>query len=178
MLLVAVGLSRASTAHAEGDELAAFTLVGLTANVISPISWTHHLVFVLPAIVILLDTTLRRRRASRGLPGHSRGWAYAGAALGVYLLFLISPIWRYEHHLPRVSHYADGLTGALMENSFALALIALVALLPWRTGAEPAFAHDPALRRIVAPRPSPDARRPPQSVGSAATEATGGLARP
>ena len=32
----------------EGDELAAFTLIGLTANAICPISWTHHLVFIVP----------------------------------------------------------------------------------------------------------------------------------
>jgi alpha-1,2-mannosyltransferase len=148
MLLLAVGLSRASTAHGEGDELAAFTLVGLTANVISPISWSHHLVFVLPAIVVLLDTALRRRKASRGLRvrGPAAGLPQAAAALGTYLLFVVAPIWPYEHQLPRVSHYADGLSGALAENSLALALIALVAALPWRPGAEPAFSAEPAVR--------------------------------
>src|SRR5205814_1000618 len=64
MLLLAVGLSRAKTAHAEGDELTAFTLVGLTANAICPISWSHHLVFLVPALVILGDTALRRRAAA------------------------------------------------------------------------------------------------------------------
>jgi len=53
-----------------------------------------------------------------------------------------------------VSHYADGLFGALAENSLALALIALVAALPWRPGAEPAFYTEPALhvgRRVLDP---------------------------
>ncbi len=40
LLMLAVGLSRAARSHDDGDELTAFTLVGLTANVISPISWT------------------------------------------------------------------------------------------------------------------------------------------
>ncbi|WFE25626.1 glycosyltransferase 87 family protein [Solwaraspora sp. WMMD791] len=166
-LLLALGLSRAAHAHADGDELTAFTLIGLTANVISPISWSHHLVFVIPAIIVLADAALRRRSASQGLisrrtypptgPGISgvaglrtpiwfpalTGLRHAAAAVALYLLFLISPIWPYEHKLPQVSHYHDGLWGVLMENSLGLALIALVAALPWRPGAEPAFYLDP-----------------------------------
>jgi len=170
LLILAVGLSRASSAHHDGDELTAFTLVGLTANVISPISWSHHLVFVLPAIIVLLDAALRRRAASQalaarvgppgrgpaGLPGTGplrtpiwfptlTGLRHAVAAAGLYLLFVVSPIWPYEHQLSQgVSHYADGLTGVLAENSMAIALIVLVAALPWRPGAEPAFYAEPS----------------------------------
>lgn len=169
LLMLAVGLSRASHAHADGDELTAFTLVGLTANVISPISWTHHLVFVVPAVIVLADAALRRRSASRGLPRRGSPYADAGfngvnglrppiwfptltglrhavAALGLYAIFLVSPIWPYEHKLPQMSHYQDGLFGAVMENSLALALIVLVAALPWRPGAEPAFYSEPPAR--------------------------------
>jgi alpha-1,2-mannosyltransferase len=155
-LILAVGLSRAKTAHAEGDELTSFTLVGLTANAVCPISWSHHLVFLVPALVILGDTALRRRAAARalayrgpwtrgpvGIPALA-GLRHAAAALGLYLIFIVS-IWHYEHVLPKHSHYAGGLAGALGENSLALALIALVALLPWRPGAEPAFYAEPAL---------------------------------
>jgi alpha-1,2-mannosyltransferase len=170
LVLVVVGLSRAANAHSDGDELAAFTLVGLTGNVVSPISWTHHLVFVIPTVIVLGDLALRRRSASRGLVdrGASAGVAAAqGLALGLrtpiwfpaltglrhalaasalYVLFLVSPIWPYEHQLPETSHYLDGLWGALMENSFALVLIVLVVTLPWRPGAEPAFYPEPGLR--------------------------------
>ncbi|MFG3604168.1 glycosyltransferase 87 family protein [Micromonospora chersina] len=163
VLMLALGLSRAASARADGDELTAFTLVGLTANVISPISWSHHLVWVIPAVIVLADAAVRRREASRGLLPRGTGtppatgvpalrppiWyptltglRHAVGALGLYLLFLISPIWPYEHQLPEVSHYQDGLFGALMENSLAIALIVLVAALPWRPGAEPAFYHD------------------------------------
>ncbi|KXK60502.1 hypothetical protein AWW66_18470 [Micromonospora rosaria] len=170
VLMLALGLSRAATSRADGDELTAFTLVGLTANVISPISWTHHLVWVIPAIIVLADAAVRRREASRGLaqratppssygglPGVNglrppiwypalTGLRHGVAAVVLYLLFLVSPIWPYEHQLPEVSHYQDGLFGALMENSLALALIVLVAALPWRPGAEPAFYTDRAGR--------------------------------
>jgi len=156
MLILAVGLSRAKTAHAEGDELTSFTLVGLTANAVCPISWTHHLVFVIPALVILVDTAMRRRAAARALASRGlwtrgpvgipalAGLRHALAALGVYLVFIVS-IWRFEHVLPKVSHYANGLPGALGENSLALVIIALVALLPWRPGAAPAFYAEPGL---------------------------------
>jgi hypothetical protein len=163
----ALGLSRAATAHAEGDELAAFTLVGLTAVVISPISWTHHLVFVVPALVIMVDGALRRRSASRGParrwrshryePGGSltdgpalAGLGYAAAAVGTYVLFLLAPVWWAHHRLPEGSHYDSGMWGVLAENSLALAVIVLVAALPWRPGAEPAF-----------PAPAGAAFRPP-----------------
>ncbi|WP_341718210.1 glycosyltransferase 87 family protein [Micromonospora sp. FIMYZ51] len=172
VLVLALGLSRAADAHSDGDELTAFTLVGLTANVISPISWTHHLVWVIPAVIVLVDHAIRRHDASRGpvprtAPGPQGGppalsalrppiWyptltglRHGVAALGLYLLFLISPIWPYEHQLPEVSHYHDGLFGALMENSLALALIVLVAALPWRPGAEPAFHTDRMARTAM-----------------------------
>jgi alpha-1,2-mannosyltransferase len=163
LVLLTVGLSRARSAHAEGDELAAFTLVGLTANLVSPVSWTHHLVFLLPAVLILLDAALRRRDAARapllrlgaagqlGLGGmrapvwypRFTGGRHAAAALAVYALIVVAPLWPYQHTLPRTSHYADGLWGALMENSLALLLIVLVSALPWRPGAEPAFMPQP-----------------------------------
>jgi hypothetical protein len=75
------------------------------------------------------------------------GLRHASGALGLYLLLVISPMWRYEHRLPQVSHYADGRFGALMENSLALAVILLVVFLPWRQGAEPVFAPEPARAR-------------------------------
>lgn len=139
-LCCAVGLSRAVTAHKEGDELTAFTLVGLTSTVISPIAWSHHLVFVVPAVLILLDAALRRRAASRrfGSAASLTGLRYAIAAVGTYVLFLVSPIWWVFHRLPDGSHYDSGMWGVLAENSLAIAVILLVALLPWRPGAEPA----------------------------------------
>lgn len=172
VLVLTLGLSRAANAHSDGDELTAFTLVGLTANVISPISWTHHLVWVIPAIIVLADAAIRRREASRGLIARTTagpdggtpqvsalrtpiwyptltGMRHGIGAVGLYLLFLISPIWPYEHQLPEVSHYADGLFGALMENSLVLALIVLVAALPWRPGAEPAFLTDRMARNAI-----------------------------
>ena len=89
LLMLAVGLSRAARSHDDGDELTAFTLVGLTANVISPISWSHHLVFVIPAVMVLADAAMRRRDASRGMP--RRGLAPSAGMSG--FAPLRTPIW-------------------------------------------------------------------------------------
>jgi len=62
----------------------------------------------------------------------------------------VSPIWWVHHRLPEGSHYDSGLWGVLAENSLALGLIVLVAAMPWRPGAEPAFG--PARSRLAGVR--------------------------
>jgi hypothetical protein len=170
LVVLAVGLTRARAAHVEGDELIAFTIIGLTSNVVSPISWSHHLVWIVPAIITLFDQALRRRSASRGIIARGRatpglrepiwfpaltGARHAAAAVAIYWLFLVSPIWPHEHQSAVMSHYAEGLMGVVWENSFAIALIVLVAVLPHRPGADPAFGPATPVRI--------PARRAPQS---------------
>lgn len=52
--LVVVGLRRARSLDRAGDLLAAVTVVGLLSCVVSPITWSHHLVWLLPAAACLL----------------------------------------------------------------------------------------------------------------------------
>jgi alpha-1,2-mannosyltransferase len=107
LLMLVIGLHRAGQAHRAGDEVTALTLVGLTANLISPMSWTHHLVFLPVAVLVLADSALRRRDPVAAL-----------TALLVYALSVVSPIWFSTAPLPR--------------STFTLLLIALVVALPWR----------------------------------------------
>ncbi|MFC7481837.1 glycosyltransferase 87 family protein [Luedemannella flava] len=152
LVLLAIGISRAVSAHRDGDEYAAFVLVGLTGNAICPISWTHHLVFAVLAIIVLADAAVRRRTSATALllprlagarlplrmSARFAGLPYAALAVGSYVLYVVSPVWDYSHLLP-TSHYADGTFGWLAENSLGLVVLALVAVLPWRPGAAPAF---------------------------------------
>jgi alpha-1,2-mannosyltransferase len=114
LVMLVAGLRRARAAHLAGDEIAALTLIGLTANLISPMSWTHHLVFLPVAILVLVDVTLR---TGDPLPG--------AAALAGYALSVVAPIWLVPDHLDRVP-------ALILQNSFTLLLIALVLLLPHR----------------------------------------------
>ncbi|GGQ45401.1 glycosyltransferase 87 family protein [Couchioplanes azureus] len=131
LLLVAVGLIRARSAHADGDEITAFTLVGLTAAIAGPVTDTHELVWLLPAVLVLVDAAARRRAsARRSLPGRPRhpGAGPAVAAAAVYLLVVLAPM----------GSFADPVS----RNSYALALILLVNALPWRPGAASAVPVD------------------------------------
>jgi alpha-1,2-mannosyltransferase len=126
LLLLAVGLIRARAAHADGDEIAAFTLVGLTVAIVGPVTDTHELIWVLPAVLILIDAAARRRVTSgRPPPGRWPGLIFALAAGVTYLLFVLAPMW--------------SLRDTFSANCYALALILLVNALPWRPGAAPAF---------------------------------------
>ena len=57
---------RVRRAVAAGDEMTGFALTGILGCLLSPVTWVHHLVWVGPAILLLLDnalaTTDRRRR--------------------------------------------------------------------------------------------------------------------
>jgi alpha-1,2-mannosyltransferase len=179
LLLLAVGLIRARAAHADGDEAAAFTLVGVTSLAIGPVTGTYELVWVLPAVLILIDVAARRHAASRlpsgrglraarrilsrsGVPGRisttGLGWAVSGAV--VHLMLAVPPIWAFEHRLPATSHYADGIAGMLAENTVGFTLILLTAALPWRPGASPAYHPHPWAPTPTKRRPIPPARRP------------------
>ncbi|OJF11613.1 glycosyltransferase 87 family protein [Couchioplanes caeruleus] len=141
LLLVAVGLIRARSAHADGDEITAFTLVGLTAAIVGPVTDTHELVWLLPAVLVLVDAAARRRAsARRSLPGRPRhpGAGLAVAAGSVYLLVVLAPM----------GSFADPVS----RNSYALALILLVNALPWRPGAAPAVPVDRWERRRASRR--------------------------
>jgi alpha-1,2-mannosyltransferase len=67
-ILVMVAAAKASLA---GQELLGVVLVGVLSLLVSPISWSHHWVWVVPAFVLLLHHALRLRR---------RMWWYATAA--------------------------------------------------------------------------------------------------
>jgi|tagenome__1003787_1003787.scaffolds.fasta_scaffold20964552_3 alpha-1,2-mannosyltransferase len=150
--VVAFGMWRAVRAFRAGDEVAGVTLTGLTACLASPISWTHHLVWVVPAIVVLVDVGAGTP-LSRGTwpwpPGRRTGTqAAAGvAAVAVYAVFFLSVV-------SFVSDYAGyptatGPVAALAGNAYALAMLALLALLPARRLTPVA----PSAARTTAPPP-------------------------
>ncbi|BCJ43572.1 hypothetical protein GCM10010168_41180 [Actinoplanes ianthinogenes] len=70
-VLLAAGLIRARSALAAGDEVAAFTVIGLAAAAVGPMSTPAELIWLLPALLVLADTLSR----------HRQGVALAGYAL-------------------------------------------------------------------------------------------------
>ncbi|MEV4808372.1 glycosyltransferase 87 family protein [Micromonospora avicenniae] len=72
LLLVAVvsayGLWRAARAARVGDQLAGLTLTGLVGGLVSPITWTHHLYWFIPAVVVFADAALGTRPSTAAAP--------------------------------------------------------------------------------------------------------------
>lgn len=112
-----IGFYRAALATRRGDLLAAFTLTGLTAGLVSPISWTHHLYWVIPAIAVTVDAALRRT--------DPRWLLTAGVLAAVFSTALIPTFWHPGGH-----HYDAGWLGVLGENLEVLASAAALLILP------------------------------------------------
>lgn len=62
LVVLGVWAWRVSRAVAAGDLIAAFALTGATACLISPITWVHHLVWLLPSFAVLVDAGIREGR--------------------------------------------------------------------------------------------------------------------
>lgn len=126
MLLVLITLVvwywRARRAVKARDEVAGLALTGLVGCMVSPITWIHHLVWVLPSIVVLFDYATDRSidpRRRRNL-AIAFGFSYA-------LLCSRTP-WAFWAHF-------DGL-GLIGSNAYILLMIGLLFGLPIREPAD------------------------------------------
>ncbi|MGW5136962.1 glycosyltransferase 87 family protein [Streptomyces sp. NPDC004135] len=96
---------RARRAVAAGDWTAAFALTGLAACLVSPITWVHHLVWLLPSFAVLVRT------------GHVR---VAGA---LYAVLCTSVVWLWFDD-------ASGVDGFLGGSLYAWITLGLLLWLP------------------------------------------------
>jgi alpha-1,2-mannosyltransferase len=153
-LTLVIGISRAALLQRRGDDLAGVTVTGLTACLVSPISWVHHLYWVVPAVVVLVDvaagTPVAAGWAERR-PGAARA-AAAAVALVVAAAFAGSLIWFFAG-----APVGPGtITG---ENAYVFLMLALVLVLPARSDLRPIPGRTP---RLVgsSPRRNPPVSRP------------------
>jgi alpha-1,2-mannosyltransferase len=109
---------RARAAAAAGDEVAGLALTGILGCLISPVTWVHHCVWLLPAIVRCVDA---------GLSGRDRRPLYLGAA--AYLVLSSRVTWLWEHG-PRPPLALIG------SNLYVLFGIALLVAMPLRVGSD------------------------------------------
>jgi alpha-1,2-mannosyltransferase len=153
-VVVAVGMWRAVGAFRGGDEVAGITLAGLTTCLASPISWTHHLVWVVPAVVLLVDVGVGTPLAGDPWPwpaGRRTGIrcaAAAGAAVvaAVFFLSVVSYVSDFAGYPT-----ATGPWAVLAINSYGLLMLVLLAFLPTRQLMRVA---PPAERTTAPPRPA------------------------
>ncbi|MEV8345005.1 glycosyltransferase 87 family protein [Streptomyces niveus] len=120
---VVVGLwaYRIDKARAIGDVRAGIALTGAAACLVSPVTWVHHLVWLLPALAILTDRALEPPRRGRRLI----------AAVGVYVMLCSYVVWLWRYD-------ASGVGGFVGGNAFVWTALALLLALPVRPP-HPAF---------------------------------------
>jgi alpha-1,2-mannosyltransferase len=116
LVVLGVGFRRVARAQRDGDVLAALAITGLMGCLVSPISWFHHFVWVLPALAVLVDDGRNRTRVL--------------IAAGVALLVTTSLPYIGIHLVDRESPVA--VIGWVLENSVGLLTLGLVFLLPHR----------------------------------------------
>jgi alpha-1,2-mannosyltransferase len=115
-IVLAVWAVRVRRAAVLGCHQVGFALTGVVGCLVSPISWTHHLVWLLPALVVLTDTGLRRPR------GAKRSRLLHAAALA-YFVLCSRIIWLWSRDW-------TGFDGLICSNAYIWVSVALLAMLP------------------------------------------------
>ena len=141
-VVAVVGYQRARTLSAAGDEVAAVAVVGLLAVALSPVSWIHHLAWIVLVLGVLASDLRKRSQA-----------VLAGA-VGVFYGFPLP--WIGAHMLK--AHYPLVLAVPL-RNAYGLGALVLIATLQPRRAVmdEPdVVGHEPTsaarLRRLLPAR--------------------------
>ncbi|MBX6749644.1 MAG: DUF2029 domain-containing protein [Micromonosporaceae bacterium] len=95
--VLAVWVIRVRRAAAVGDEKAGFALTGVVTCLISPITWVHHLVWVMPALLVLLDraVTASPARGGEDAAGARRMWV-RGLLIASYVVLGSRVVWAFD----------------------------------------------------------------------------------
>lgn len=113
LVVAAYGLSRASGAARGGDQLLGLALTALVGVLASPVSWIHHLVWIVPVLALILGDGSDRRRVI--------------ATLSLAVLFALRLPY-FGHYMPQQWHL-PWVAGTL-KDAFGLACLGLLVGLP------------------------------------------------
>ncbi|MCW3841038.1 DUF2029 domain-containing protein [Micromonospora yasonensis] len=156
LVTLAVWAWRSRAAVAAGDEATGLALTGATMCLVSPVTWVHHLVWLLPALILLVDNGM----AASARSGRRR--LLLAAALVGYVILISRIVWAWEENY-------TGLGGFLGSNAYVWISLALLLGLPIRrwarpTGGGPADRGGPPGSAVdpggVAQLPEPDRAAP------------------
>ncbi len=109
---------RARAAALARDEVAGFALTGIAGCLVSPISWLHHLVWLMPAVILLMDNAYAR-------PARDTRQRWLVGLAWVTLTLLCSRVcWAFRYH------FTDW--GLLGSNAYVVLSVVLLFTLPIR----------------------------------------------
>lgn len=135
LAVVGVWAYRVDKARAVGDVRGGIALTGAAACLVSPVTWVHHLVWLLPALAILADRALEPPRRGHRLT----------VAVGVYVILCSYVVWLWRYD-------ASGIGGFVGANTFVWTELALLLALPLRPP-RPAFTAPSGVPGRPAPEP-------------------------
>lgn len=118
LLVLVVWAVRARAAVRHGDEKTGLALTGLVAGLVSPISWVHHLVWAIPALLLLVDHGLAASPASR-----RRRWLL-GLAGVTYAIMCSRLVWQFNGSF-------ETFGGWVGSNAYVWLTLILLASLPF-----------------------------------------------
>ncbi|MFF4881131.1 glycosyltransferase 87 family protein [Micromonospora sp. NPDC000668] len=122
------GLWRAVRAARAGDALTGLTLTGLVGAMVSPITWTHHIYWFVPAVVLLADAALSANRPDEV---RRRRWL-AGLAVGITALIIYGVVSFHDWGVAPVR--TDDPVDFVLRNGYVLLSLLLLVTLPVRSG--------------------------------------------
>jgi alpha-1,2-mannosyltransferase len=138
------GLVLAAWVSRRGQEMAGILVCALTGLLVSPVSWSHHWVWVAPALVVLADAATGSRWLR--VSGRWRGWLGLTVVAAVVVVFS-GVLWALP--APAVQGYVmtvpQQLIGDLyvLTGLFSLSVIAVL------------MAHARRRSQVIAPNPAP-----------------------
>jgi alpha-1,2-mannosyltransferase len=112
LVILGIWAVRARRAATVGEDRTGFALTGVAACLISPVTWVHHLVWLIPALALLAEHGLRPLR---------RPVLAASAVLYVILCSSLVFLWRFD------STGADAFIGS---NAYVWISLGLLIALP------------------------------------------------
>ncbi|MEV1158591.1 glycosyltransferase family 87 protein [Micromonospora chokoriensis] len=131
LLVVAVvavyGLWRAARAARAGDALTGLTLTGLVGSLASPITWTHHIYWFVPAVVLLADAALSADRPDEA----RRRWWLSALAVGTTAVIVYGVVTFQKWGVDPVRTHDP--IDFVAQNSYVLLSLLLLAALPVRS---------------------------------------------
>ncbi|MBF5029700.1 DUF2029 domain-containing protein [Micromonospora sp. ANENR4] len=125
LLTLVVWAWRSRAAVAAGDEATGLALTGAVMCLVSPVTWVHHLVWLLPGLILLVDNGMAAPARSR-----RRRLLLAAALIG-YALLCSRIVWSWEKDF-------TGVDGFLGSNTYVWISLALLLGLPVRRRLMPA----------------------------------------
>jgi alpha-1,2-mannosyltransferase len=115
VVVAVVGMGSAAVFARHGDWLRALAVTGVTGLLVSPVSWTHHWVYTIPALIALARDGRRTQIA----------------AAGAFVLFGLAPLWWTPDSLFRPTYGFHGFV-TVVANCYVAAGLAFLAYMAWR----------------------------------------------